>query len=446
MKAYRRLAVFILAAVPAVSLGACGDETTDEPTATNGGLECANNLCVISGTITENLTLTKDKDWLLRGGVFIGDDVNETVLTVEAGTTVYGETSTQGMLVIRRGSKIIAEGTAAEPIVFTSSKIEGERSRGDWGGLIINGRAPVNGCDAAPCESYGEGGTGYYGGDDANDNSGTLRYVRVQFAGRLISPDNELNGIAFQGVGAGTTVDYVQVHMNKDDGVEFFGGTVNVKHVLLTGIADDCLDWTDGWQGKAQFVVAQQYDDASDNGIEADNNAENNDAAPRSMPTLSNITLIGSPSSDKSDAGMLLREGTAAKIHNAIVIGFNEACIDIDHTATFEQAQAGNLTIKSSIVSCAAQNAAAADFLEEDGDPVTVQSIFEAADAGNAVADPQLTDSFSVAGADYRPGSGSLAAAGGSVPEDSFFDDVAFIGGVDPSNDWTSGWTIHERN
>ena len=244
-----------------------GDDTTDDTTGNDTGdtsVECADGVCVLSGTITEDLTLTADTAWLLRGGVFIGDDENETVLTVEAGTIVYGESSTDGMLVIRRNARMIAEGTADAPIVFTSSKAEGSRARGDWGGIVINGNAPINACaeDSEGCEAFGEGGTGWYGGSDADDDSGVLKYVRVEFAGTLVSPDNELNGIAFQGVGAGTEIDFVQVHMNADDGVEFFGGTVNARHMVLTGIGDDSLDWTDGWQGNAQFLVAQQYDDA----------------------------------------------------------------------------------------------------------------------------------------------------------------------------------------
>jgi hypothetical protein len=174
------------------------------------------------------------------------------------------------MLVVRRSSQIIARGTAALPIIFSSSKLDGERARGDWGGLIINGRSTINSCAGGTgvCEAFGEGGTGFYGGDDEADNSGVLEYVRVEFAGTLISPDNELNGIAFQGVGSGTTVDHIQVHMNADDGVEFFGGTVNVKHVLVTGVGDDSMDWTDGWRGRAQHIVLQQYDDGGDQGID----------------------------------------------------------------------------------------------------------------------------------------------------------------------------------
>ncbi len=277
------------------------------------------NVTILSGAIVEDITLIKNKTYLLRSGVFIGSetqtpdgsDAQTVILTIEPGTKIYGESSTDGMLVIRRGSRIIAEGTKEEPIIFTSDKSVGNRQRGDWGGLIINGRATLN----TNLPAIGEGGTGNYGGSDDADNSGILKYVRVEFAGREISPDNELNGIAFQGVGSGTTVDYIQVHRNKDDGIEFFGGTVNVKHVYITGCADDQFDWTDGWRGKGQFWVCQQYGDDADRGIEADNNAENNIAIPRSSPTIYNITLVGDIEGPESGIGIMLREGTEAKIY-----------------------------------------------------------------------------------------------------------------------------------
>ena len=270
------------------------DTDSDTDTDTDTDSHCPDGVCILSGTILDDTTLTAENLYLLRGGVFVGNDADETVLTIEPGTQIYGETSTDGMLVIRRHSKLIAEGTAEAPIVFTSSKSPGSRARGDWGGLILNGLAPINRCAdvEGDCQAFGEGGTGWYGGGDPADDSGSLKYVRVEFAGTLISPDNELNGIAFQGVGSGTTVDYVQVHMNDDDGVEFFGGTVNAKHVLVTGVGDDGIDWTDGWIGKLQYAVVQQFDDTSDNGIEADNQDLDNTALPRSSPTLSNVTLV----------------------------------------------------------------------------------------------------------------------------------------------------------
>lgn len=442
-----------------VLLVACGDDSTegqdtDGDSPDDGVFDCEGDVCYLTGTILEDVTLTPDINWVLRGGVFIGDDESETVLTIEPGTTIYGETSTNGMLVIRRGSKIMAEGTREAPIVFTSSKEAGDRARGDWGGIIINGRAPINGCeDGEFCESFGEGGTGYYGGDKPNDNSGVLRYVRVEFAGRILSPDNELNGIAFQGVGSGTTAEYIQVHMNKDDAVEFFGGTATIKYVLVTGMADDAFDWTDGWVGKAQFVVIQQHEDAGDNGIEADNNAENNDSLPRSKPTLANFTIIGSPDSEFSDIGMLLREGTAGNLYNMLVVGFNEACLDINHAATFTQAgtpesPGPGLTIQSSILSCQTNFKVNNEKDKDDNaieDPWSLEAWF-LAQTGNQVADPKLGKPYDIENPDYAPKAGSPALSGATFPEDNFFDKVDFIGAIDPANDWTQGWTTHAKN
>ena len=256
-----------------------GPSEPNQATTCPAGTTGLGELCALSGRITASLTLTADKDYLLNGPVFIGDGTAETVLTIEAGTTIYGlkDPGAPGTLIVDRGSKLEANGTKDAPIVFTSDQLEGQRDRGDWGGLIINGYAPINGCDEAPCSAEGEGSTGSYGGDDPADSSGTLRYVRVEYAGTLFSEDNELNGIAFQGVGSGTTVEYVQVHMNKDDGIEFFGGTVSAKYVVLTGIGDDSIDWTDGWTGNIQYGIVKQYEDDGDNGIEADNNKANND-------------------------------------------------------------------------------------------------------------------------------------------------------------------------
>jgi hypothetical protein len=446
LKKYLCLLGFVTAAVFAASVG-CNDDsdTGGDP---NDHEMCQDGVCVLSGTYTEDMTLTADKQWLLRGGVFIGDDVTETVLTIEPGTRIYGETATTGMLVIRRHSKIIAEGTREAPIVFTSSKAAGSRARGDWGGVIINGLARVNSCGDSEqsCEAFGEGGTGYYGGDDDNDDSGVMRYVRIEFAGKILSPDNELNGLALQGVGSQTTLDYIQVHMGKDDGIEFFGGTCNFKHVLVTGVADDNLDWTDGWRGKGQFFVCQQYDDGfGDNGIEADNNGEDNSAVPRSGPVLSNLTLIGAPESTASDIGMLLREGTGAQIHNAVVVGWGDACLDIDHGETFENAMSGDamsgqLTLSHSILSCANS------FDEEQDDAFAVSAFVTELNPGNVLADPQLVAPYSRETPDFRPASASAAVSGAAVPADSFFEEVSFKGGVDPNDDWTAGWTTSALN
>ena len=433
-----------------------GDDATPPAPQLPAQVTCTGDLCRVSAPIdnpiTTSFTMTADRKWLLEGGVFVGDETSETVLTIEPGTIVYGETASKAFLTIRRGSRIEAVGTAEKPIVFTSSKSPGQRARGDWGGLIINGRAPVNGCDAAPCESEGEGGTGKYGGAAAEDNSGTLRYVRVEFAGFPITEDNELNGVAFQGVGSGTTVDHLQVHMAKDDGVEFYGGTVNVKHVVLTGISDDNVDWTDGWTGQAQFILVQQYEDAGDNGIEADNNGDNNDALPRSSPTLSNVTLIGSPESSSSDLGVLFREGTAARLHNSILTGWNEACYDMDHAATFAlakegEALSGNLAIANTIFDCA-KNFLADDEKNEAGeaqpDPFSVEDFLFTLNTGNSRVSADLEDALNTAAPNARPKAGSPALTGAVIPSGAFFTQVPYVGAFG-AEDWTAGWITTER-
>ena len=423
----------------ALAVACSGGDKGDDTSSTSTGVECVDGVGVLSGTYTQDLTLTPDCDWVLSGGVFIGDDVEETVLTIEPGTTVYGESGSLSFLSISRGSKIMAEGTADAPIVFTSSLEDGARSRGDWGGLVINGRAPVNVCDEGTelCESFGEGSTGWYGGDDPSDDSGVLQYVRVEFAGVLIDTENEMNGIAFQGVGSGTTVEYLQVHMNADDGMEFFGGTVTWKHLIVSGVGDDTLDWTDGWQGKGQFFCSVQASDAGDNGIEADNNGENNEATPRSNPTISNVSLVGASGSSSADLGMLLREGTAASLSNVLVTGYDdEGCLDVDHDATWALASSGDLSITHSLLDCVTS------FVEEDGEG-SVEDWF-LGQTGNSVGDPALT-STAVTAPDWRPTSGSPALGAGSAPSDSFFESADFIGCMG-ADDWADGWTSFPAN
>lgn len=443
----------IAAASAALLLAACGSDddganNTNNNTNSGGAVTCEGNLCQVQGEILENTTFTADNEYVLNGGVFVGNDTDPVVLEIEPGTTIFGSSGTLSFLTVRRNAQLVAEGRVDAPIVFTSAKEEGTRARGDWGGLIINGNAPLNTCSDEVCESEGEGSTGVYGGDDPNDSSGSLKYVRVEFAGALITSENELNGIAFQGVGSGTTIENVQVHMNADDGIEFFGGNANARNIVLTGIGDDSLDWTDGWQGKIQFLVAQQYADDGDQGIEADNNGDNNSATPRSNPTLSNLTFIGVPGGEGSDVGMLLREGTAASISNIILTGFNDGCVQLDQEATFENAWngtdalSGELTVQNAIIDC--ENA----FVEPEDftGPFTVEEFFVDLNGGNQQADPMLTNPRPESGApNYLPQAGSPALGAGEVPNDDFFEKVDYIGAFG-SDDWTAGWTTNARN
>lgn len=442
----------IAAASAALLLAACGsDDDGGNNTSNNTSgspVTCDGNICQVQGEILEDTTFTADNEYVLAGGVFVGNDTDSVTLEIEPGTTIYGSSGTLSFLTIRRNAQLIANGTSDAPIVFTSAKEEGSRARGDWGGLIINGNAPLNTCTDGVCESEGEGGTGLYGGDDPNDSSGSLQYVRVEFAGALITSENELNGIAFQGVGRATTIENVQVHMNADDGIEFFGGTAEAKNIVLTGIGDDSLDWTDGWRGKVQFLVAQQYGDDGDQGIEGDNNGDNNSATPRSNPTISNATFIGVPGGEGSDVGMLLREGTAASISNVIVTGFNDGCLQIDQEETFNNAWngtdalSGELTLQNAIIDCETSYVEPEDFTA----PFTVEEFYTELNGGNQVADPMLTNPRPESGApNYLPEAGSPALGAGEVPNDDFFEKVDYIGAFG-SDDWTAGWTTDARN
>ena len=419
--------------------------------------------CIVSGRITSDYTFTADTLWLLNGAVFVDEPAR---LTIDAGTEILGRSETNGTLIISRGAQIHANGTAEAPVVMTSDVEVGDRARADWGGLIINGRAPLN---VPGGEAEGEGGTGVYGGDDPDDDSGHLYYVRVEFAGTELSPDNELNGIAFQGVGRKTEVDHIMVKLNKDDGLEFFGGTVEVKHVICFAIADDSIDWTDGWQGKGQFLIAMQMGDDADNGFESDNNGDNNNLTPRSNPTLYNLTLIGDPydfPGNESDIGMLFREGTAATIRNFIITGFKEAAVDIDHAATFAQVAQGNLTLESGLVygNCIVDGCVG-QFLPDDDAGASVTTADFVSGASNVhLMDPVLGDPSYLCEfcpfdlidptRNFAP-RGSSPAVNGIVepslpPNDGFFDVASFIGAVGPpgsgQDDWFAGWTDFSLN
>lgn len=438
---FRLLSVFCICL--AILFVGCGDDEEADITETDDGgdittAEEPSGPNFIEGKITSDMTLTASREHILKGAVFVE---NGATLTIEPGTTIYGEGVSNAALIIAQDSKIMAEGTREAPIVFTSDALDGSRARGQWGGLIINGRAPSN-----QGITFGEGDTGAFGGNNPTDNSGVLKYVRVEYAGIEFSPDNELNGIAFQGVGSGTVVDYVQVHLNQDDGIEMFGGTVNIKHALVTGARDDSFDWTDGWTGKGQFWIAQQRGDEADNGFENDNSSKNNDATPRSAPTIYNATLVGDPKGPTSDTGMLVREGAAGIYRNIIVHGFkNKTGLDIDNASTIAQANSGGLTIQNTIFS----NNQPGNFADPDED------FDEAAWAmdptfNNLEADAKLTNPLNLTGPDFRPQADSPAVNGtvpvASPPGDGFFEPVNYIGGMGPNDNWTAGWTTTAQN
>lgn len=295
----------------------------------------------VAGEINDKLVMTSDKNWLLSGGVFVGKNAT---LEIPEGQTIYADPAITTFLSVKQGGKIKAEGSSNNPIVFTPLK--DNPTYGDWGGIIVNGYATINTGNTAE----GEGGTGIYGGSDDNDNSGTLRYIRVEYAGKILGTDNELNGFSFNGVGDGTTVEYIQAYKGSDDGIEFFGGTVNVRYAVSTHNQDDAFDWTHGWRGKGQYWIVRQGPDGGDRGIEADNNGDDNTLAPYSNPTLANITLVGYDDGDGSNTGMRLREGTKGKIYNAYVTGFPKYGVRVSDEVTLANMAAGELFVANSMI------------------------------------------------------------------------------------------------
>ncbi|NHK29068.1 hypothetical protein FF098_014185 [Parvularcula flava] len=409
-------------------------------------------ICILPNAVNQNLTLTNGNLYTFEGSVFVGTDAGadagnpedgfRATLTIEPGVTLYGR-SGEDAIVVTRGSRIDALGTAAAPIVMTSqadvfgTQPDPATARGEWGGLVINGRAPINDCDVTTvdpvanpelCEKTGEGGSGLFGGNDAADDSGTLNYVRVMYAGFEFNGEDQLNGIAFQGVGSETEVDYIQVHNNFDDGVEFFGGTVNAKHVVLTGNGDDSMDWTDGWVGKAQYIIVVQSDDAGDRAFENDNRENDTDIEPRSNPTISNFTLVGGATN--SD-GAKIRAGANGAYYNGIITSTNDG-VDFDQQSTLGVAP----TFYSTYI---------VDVVREADSEAIGAGVWANGVNGNVGGDSAGQSSTLTAvgtTTPLSPGANELAVAPTSTGDD-FFDDTTYVGAVeDDSDDWYVGWTF----
>ena len=401
--------------------------------------------CEISGTITSDLTLTSNNLYALDGPVFVGNNrADSATLTIEAGTTVFGR-SGGDYLVVSRDSKIEALGSAQAPITFTSSQdINGEETgSGQWGGMVLLGNAPSNKCPtlaggaidpscSLQVEGVEEGAT--FGGDNWEDDSGTLRYVVVKHAGFEVAPDNELNGITFGGVGSATTVEFIQVHENADDGVEFFGGAVNAKYVVLTSNKDDSVDWDNGFRGNMQYVLVKHDENGgeSNRAIEADNDGSNPSKDPQSNPTIANMTIIGNSfdTADKDSEGIYLREGTRAQLHNFVVTNAAGECLELETGVTVDQAIANETVITNSVFACNE------NFKSQD-------SSTGAFDLMDWVININADNSTEAGIADVVNGIYTIdTTVPYSFGSHAFFDNADHIGAVSESNDWTAGWTV----
>lgn len=428
----------------------------------------------VTGDITANTTWTADKIYLLKGNVFV---TNNVTLTIEAGTLIKGDKSTKGALIITRGAKIQAVGTADKPIVFTSNVAAGGRAQGDWGGIILLGKAPNNQGPSIAIEGISDAtDKGKYGGTESADNSGTMKYVRIEYAGIPLSPDNEINGLTFGSVGSGTTIDFIEVYRSGDDAYEWFGGSVNAKHLLAIDTWDDDFDTDFGFSGKIQFGLAQRLaataDVSGSNGFESDNNAAGDNKTPQTNAVFSNMTILGprettTPPSVNANFqhAAQIRRNSSISILNTVIAGYTEG-VFFDDTApavgdpnsssvnytSGKAVFANNLVIGSNSKSNQIKASNATILAAITAKLATDNNTFDPASYGASV----YTDPYKF-GADLAGGAragvpnfiqlGTSPALAGAVftdakVTDAFFDKVTYRGAFGTS-DWSAGWASY---
>jgi hypothetical protein len=290
----------------------------------------------LTGNINQTTTLTSDKVWTLKGYVYVTDGAK---LIIQPGTTIISDVAEKGALCIERGAQIIAEGTPEKPIIFTSGKNVGERSPGDWGGIVILGRAKTN----RSSEPTIEGGIGRpFGGTNDADNSGVLKYVRIEYAGIAALPNSEINALTLGGVGSGTIIEYVQTIYANDDAFEFFGGTVSPKYLYAFATADDDFDFDFGFTGTITNGVAKrdpQFVDNGDagNGVECDNDGVGSLAQPFTHPKLLNMILVGpndATSLPNHNLGLRFRRATQFTMKNSVIWGWMKGGLSLESNET----------------------------------------------------------------------------------------------------------------
>ena len=442
---------------PGNTVSTCPDFATARPIDADG-----NNVCQLPQTISTSTILTADTVWYLADRVTVGNgnnmladrtaadqpwrldnglDLQNVTLTIEAGTQIKARMGTFANLIITRGSRIMAEGTAAAPIVF-SSEDDNFDGNGEWGGLIIHGLAQHNTCPTdqlLACNVDSEGESGFAGGYNNADNSGVLRYVVVAESGYEFAPGNEINGISFVGVGSGTVVDYVQVHGGSDDGIEMYGGTVNMKHLVLTNNLDDTIDWDEGYQGNIQYAIVRQGTTADGNVVEAD--TDGNTASPmRSKPTLANFTFLANSA---DNTALNLKARTGGFFHNGIITllpgSAVTSCVEVTGGSTLANRNL-SLVLDNVIVNCGT-------FGDDTLSQATVFAVDPALAANYTTAVTQARLSANYDFNAFKTAHNSqpaVTAEHQSVADTAFFEANNYLGAVNPdgSNLWFQGWTI----
>ncbi|MFZ9694666.1 MAG: hypothetical protein ACO3AY_02205 [Chitinophagaceae bacterium] len=448
-----------------------------------GGSSTTGQTITLQGRISADTILSKQNTYILKGLVYM---VNNKTMTIEPGTVIKGSFSGSDVaaLIITRGSKIIAEGTPTEPIVFTSASPNPQS--GDWGGIVICGKAPINtsfngvtGLFQVEGGVDNANGDGLAGSGDAvaptplpNDNSGVLSYVRIQYAGYAFQPDKEVNSLTLAGVGSGTTISNVQVTYAKDDAFEWFGGTVNCKYLIAYKTQDDDFDTDNGFSGKIQFGLILRdsliADISRSEAFESDNNASGTTATPQTTAIFSNITAIG-PRATLSNVGNALFRGAAhirrnsgISIYNSIIMGWPRG-IEVDATTGRSTAlniedstiRFRNNTLAGNTVNTFFAGTAGASISNNASFAAWITRPFYNNDILVNCADAKLIQPFNYTAFDPTPFAGSsgnqkiLSGAGftdAKFTNDSFFDKtVTFRGGVAPAGplaSWWKGWTI----
>ena len=330
----------------------------------------------LGGRLTENLTLKRGETYKLESSLQV---VAPATLTIEPGVTIVADESAGSdniiYILIEQGAKIMAEGTASEPIVMTSEN----KSAGAWGGLHICGYAHTN----ADGETTSEIGNAPYGGEDDNDNSGVLQYIRIEYSGLALDSEHEANGISLYGVGSGTEISYIYVVDGSDDGIEFFGGSADIDHCVVENCTDDSYDWTEGWDGTAEYIIAYQSVAECDCLMECDNNGSNNEADPIAHPTIRYATFIGNNSTE-NHRGLRFREGTYVTLSNALVCGKPDP-ITLETSYTVASFDNGTSSITNTVI--------VGELANEEGSGYD-NADFLAADGNSSVDEISFTDKY----------------------------------------------------
>jgi hypothetical protein len=433
----------------------------------------------ISAPIAASTTWKTGTQYILKGNIYVQSGAE---LTIEPGVVIFGDKVTKGALIVSRGAKIHATGTATNPIVFTSSAPSGFRNYGDWGGVVLLGKAANNQSENQQIEgiSAPTGDNGLYGGAIEDDNSGELQYARIEFAGIALSTDNELNGLTFGSVGSGTKVDHIQVSYSGDDSYEWFGGSVNTTYLIAYKGWDDEFDTDFGYRGYNQFLVSYRdpniADKSGSNGFESDNNAQGDTKTPQTAATFANVTFFGpymyagfkaASSSDPTKVldntkvssnykrGAHIRRNSALKVYNSVFAGANIDGILFDKAsadAVFKGNYVGRITgsllpapIANDVAAAYdATNFATENILSSPKDQIDLTTIF----AGSTNNLWTLTAPTALLAAGSPLIANPLQATLPAFPAGFGFDtSVNYIGAFNATDNWaTASWTNYDPN